>query len=314
MVYLSHVSSGSKLPFLRRIHTTAMFASSIRPSPSASDLALLALLSHPLPSRLSSRSWAKAGRLSTSKQERLIFDLSVDEAFALYDAGLAALRRQPELDAFEGEGEITVLGVIATGHVCTVLKQAASNLFITSVTAPPVKPLIAGEDDSNSLNSGSRPLTGVELAAKQELADAVEIAKSITEPVRSLVALWEAASVSSLAQRALLSDIDCGNAEDDETATDLLSNTRSILRATLLFKQLSTACVPGSPALSDSSLSSWSSGSSTPTTATITTGIKDSIITPRLTLLRVLASPAFDQTANMEDARDRMVDLLRDRQ
>ena len=281
-------------------------------SPSPSELVTLSLLSYPIAGPLSARVWSAAQDLSLSKHERILFDRSVEDAVELYRAGVEVLIMQDEKDTTDER--ITPLGLVAAGFVCGQLRSAASELFLNSV---PVADF-AGEDIRSQRNEET------DMLEKVDLSEAVALGKGLTKPVQALVSLWEEVS-ADMAVTMMTPNWDGGRKEN------LLNDAKSFLEAIALYRHILSS-PPSSPALSETSTlfaeacfdysSPTTSGSSTPTEMSSAIpsigdrvnlrGCGEAEATPRLALLRVLASPAFDRSAQTDEARDRLVDILRD--
>src|SRR5260370_28494237 len=119
---------------------------SILHCPTQSEMATLALLSYRLPTAHSLRVWAQARHLTTMKEERILLDLPLEDAVALYESGLEIMtNRDYELmeekwvttsspassvSSALTNNRISLLGLVATGLVCQRLRRAANQLFI----------------------------------------------------------------------------------------------------------------------------------------------------------------------------------------
>jgi len=217
---------------------------------------------------------------------------------------------------------ITPLGLVAAGFVCGQLRSAASELFLNSIPAASPAADSAEEDVRLQRNEET------DMMEKVDLSEAVALGKGLTKPVQALTNSWEEVS-ADMAVPVMTPNWDSGGKEN------VLSDAKSFLEAIALYRHVSSS-PPSSPALSENStlFAEASFDSSLPTTPgsstpTDTSSVIPSIgaggqvnlkgrgevgATPRLALLRVLASPAFDRSAQTDDARDRLVDILREQE
>jgi len=304
---------------VRRVYTSAQLVSCLV-SPSLCELATLSLLLYPIAGPLSARFWSAAQDLSLSKHERILFDRSVEDAVELYRAGVEILTMQDEKDTTDVN--ITPLGLVAAGFVCGQLRSAASELFLNSI--PAASPVADSAEEDVRLQRSEE----TDMMEKVDLSEAVALGKGLTKPVQALTNLWEEVS-ADMAVPVMTPNWDSGEKEN------LLSDAKSFLEAIALYRHVSSS-PPSSPALSENStlFAEASFDSSSPTipgssTPTDTSSVIPSIgaggqvnlkgrvevgATPRLALLRVLASPAFDRSAQIDDARDRLVEILREQE
>jgi len=185
----------------------------------------------------------------------------VGDAVQLYEVGRSVLRSSSE---GEDEGDLTPLGLIASGFVCGQLLAAASDLFIKSSPASsPSSPssdvpvAFAGHHDDEA---GARTPIKEDDEEKEEgwrLSEVVELGRGLTRRVQRLTDLWEdvSASASFPLSHSSSSCLDNGADDEDDEADDkedVLSETKLLLEAISLYHRIASSH-PRSP-----STASWS--------------------------------------------------------
>src|SRR5258708_3320592 len=237
---------------------------------------------------------------------------------------------------------IRPLGLVATGLVCQRLRQAANRLFIVksshSTDSTSVATIVASaEDGPNQDTSHDRDLSDVEV-----------LGKGLTKRVKFLVSLWE--DVSSGVVPGFFPKVDVEKSGDD--LSDAISFLEAIAlyqqvispppspsspcqsrssishefpshpyeTSHLIFdaEATSAALSPATSIFVDISIPpteppiprETSDGLARTTASSLSSS--GTLMNDRLSLLRVLASYAFDHSYETEAARDRLVDWLRD--
>ena len=326
------------MTFERRAFLSGRLASFLH-SPTASEMATLALLSYPLPIGRPLKVWTRARHLATTKEERLLLGLPLEDAVALYGSGLGIMSNRdyeftheiwdapPSSSSFisdEPTNRIKPLGLIATGLVCQRLKRAANRLFVVKLPHSTDSSMITNATIVPSEDGSNR-----DESDELDLSEVVALGKGLTKHVKVLVSLWE--SVSSGVVPSFFPKVDVEKAGDD------LSDAISFLEAIALYEKvvspppspsvpcqsrpsishrLSSHAHEASQIISDTEASCAAFSSATPRETNgglaCTTFSSSTLINDRLSLLRVLASYAFDHSYETEAARDRLVDWLGD--
>lgn len=267
------------LPAAHRIHTSLALSNSLAAVPSPSDLATLALLAHPLSSSISTSLWDWANSLGSKQPaEQAVLQLDLTDAENLYRDGLTTSKEQKPLM------------VAAQTLVMNSLRVSVARAFVSTV--------------NRSLSIES---LGLELTDENSLREAVgdstlalEVGKAVTGRAQQLALLWETycrhQHLHADITDDMLDTLDQLRDEFEDVGAD--DDVLSLLRALILFSRVFPA--------------SSSSGEDTPTSEgvkpiTTVVGARGKL---HLDLRRALASAAFDTDGEVEDARDRVVDLL----
>ena len=335
--------------FQRLYHASRLYLVLLTPLPSSSELATLSLIAYDLPGARSfaASTWAKAQSVSLrSRDQRIIFDLSLDDAVTLYNAGhtiIGAGRRGGTGNGAE-DGRITPLGLIASALVCERIRDKACELF-TKESPAPVDDEELGTSAEEAL-LGATSLRGdlVQDKSDASLDEVVALGRSLTKPVRELTRLFEdvAAGIRPVS-RGVSFMLDA----DNEHEHDALGDARSFLQAILLYRRISSATQPTSPTPSETStlfagstfshLDGLSASVSSPESSTGPDDLNsdgggglaaaeapfvsaerlgmrfgEASVGSRLALRRILDSSTFVSPIEINDARDRMVDFLVD--
>lgn len=198
--------------------------------------------------------------------------------------------------------------------------DAAVSLVVPSAAGAD-KPTALGSEQDDAADASSSADSDSERASAASSEDemlTLQIGKTMDGQVGKMIRVLERLKASAEVEDLDLEvdaheqrmDAEGDEAELSESSLEgksLLNDASSLLRALILFRRV----FPSQPPSPMSSSGTLTPTPSTPTASLLYSG-HSRRKSPLLALGRVLAAPVFDQEAEIEDARDKVVDMLAD--
>jgi len=298
------VSEGDSASLTSRLQTYLALSARLSSTASASDLISLALLAYSMSLPSAPTLWERAQAITTpspSASEKLTLGMNLEEVYSLVvgeDVNDKEKKAKEHTSA-----DMTPAQIIAQHYALNSARDAAAELFVHAV-----------KGERSGVEHDEVPTddkAGVAETEKERLDNLFKLGAEVGGDVERLTRLLHCASATSSTTTMALEDgASSVSLNALSIASPVCSETQALLTALHLFRRLFPAAAVSSSISTSTSKSNANSVDSSIVMLSPPPSPSPKNAHLHLTLRQTLAAPVFESRADLEDARDRVVDLL----